>query len=91
MVEQMALKKNLCCSGEVARGIAIRTLPIPIVGGLWVNDKTAWTKRFVYLSSSEDNNQTFGPLGSLFDKGIRWNDHVYCVSSQIKAQIPAEK
>lgn len=91
MVELLAKQKNLCCSGEVMRGVAIRKLPIPMTGGAWVNQSDAWTKRFTYLSSAVDNNGEFGPIGSAFDAGIRWNDHVYCVTKETKAQIPAEK
>ena len=89
VVELMANQKNLCCSGKMARGVAIRKLPIPISGGTWVNQEDAWTKRFVYLSNAVDNNTEFGPIGSLFDAGIRWNNHVYCIPDSL--QVPAEK
>jgi hypothetical protein len=85
----MATQKGLCCSGKLARGVAIRKLPIPMNGGTFVNDSKAWTKRFVYHSSSIDNNTVFGPIGQLFDAGVRWNNHVYCIPNDLT--IPAEK
>lgn len=91
VVETLAAQKNLCCSGEYVRGVAIRKLPIPMGNGSWVNQPDAFTKRFVYLSSAEDNNSTVGPIGSIFDAGVRWNNHVYCVPKGFKAQIPAEQ
>jgi hypothetical protein len=85
----MALQKNLCCSGKFASGVAIRKLPIPITGGTWVNEQSAWTRRFVYLSSAVDNNTQFGAIGSIFDAGVRWNNHIYCIPDSL--EIPAEK
>ena len=89
VVEMLAKQKGLCCSGEYARGVAIRKLPIPIEGNFWVPKEDAWTKRFVYLSTAVDNNTEFGPIGDLFDAGIRWNNHVYCIPKSLK--IPDEK
>ena len=89
IVETMATQKGLCCSGKFARGVAIRKLPIPMNGGTFVNDSKAWTKRFVYHSSSIDNNTDFGPIGQLFDAGVRWNNHVYCIPEDLT--MPAEK
>jgi len=91
IVETMATQKGLCCSGKMARGVAIRKLPIPIGagGGTWVNQPDAWTKRFVYLSNAVDNNTEFGPVGGIFDAGLRWNDHVYCIPNSLT--IPPEK
>ena len=89
VVAQMAIQKNLCCSGKFASGVAIRKLPIPITGGTWVNEQSAWTRRFAYLSSAVDNNTEFGAIGSIFDAGVRWNNHIYCIPDSL--EIPAEK
>jgi hypothetical protein len=88
LVETIEASKNICCSGKTARGVAIRKLPIPITGGLWVNQSDAWTTRFTYLDNSIDNNNRFGPIGQLFDAGVRWNNHVYCIPADIN--IPDE-
>jgi hypothetical protein len=89
VVELLATQKGLCCSGKFARGVAIRKLPIPIAGNTYINDPTAWTKRFVYLSNAVDNNGDFGPIGGIFDAGVRWNTHVYCIPESL--EMPAEK
>lgn len=91
VVEMLAAQKRLCCGGTTMRGVAIRKLPIPINGDAWVNEADAFTRRFVYLSTAPDNNPEFGPIGSVFDNGVRWNNHVYCVRETFKSQVPAEK
>lgn len=88
-VEAIANQKNLCCSGTVARGVAIRKLPIPLANGVYSKDASAQTRRFTYLNNVIDNNQDVGPIGALFDAGVRWNTHVYCIPSDLN--IPAEK
>lgn len=89
VVEILAQQKGLCCSGKFARGVAIRKLPIPITGSTYVNQADAWTKRFVYLDNAVDNNSDFGPVGGIFDAGVRWNTHVYCIPDSL--EMPAEK
>ena len=89
VVELLAAQKNLCCSGKTARGVGIRKLPIPMPNGTWVNQDDAWTKRFVQYSNAIDNNSEFGPIGQLFDAGLRWNNHVYCIPAGL--EIPEEK
>jgi hypothetical protein len=54
-----------------------------------VNEQSAWTRRFTYLSSAVDNNTEFGAIGSLFDAGVRWNNHIYCLPESL--EIPPEK
>lgn len=88
IVKMIAAQKNLCCSGEVMTGLAIRRLYIPIEGDLFVPSPNAATRRFVYLDSAVDNNSTVGPIGQLYDKGLRWNNHLYCVPRNLT--VPAE-
>jgi hypothetical protein len=88
VVEILAQQKSLCCSGKFARGVAIRKLPIPIAVNSYVNQPDAMTKRFVYLSNAVDNNGDVGPIGDIFDAGVRWNDHVYCIPDSL--DIPPE-
>jgi len=89
IVEVIEASKQLCCSGKAVRGVAIRKLPIPMTGGVWVNQADAWTTRFTYRDDAVDNNGQFGTIGQLFDAGIRWNNHVYCVDAN-DPDIPAE-
>jgi hypothetical protein len=85
-VERLALEKNMCCSGKIARGVAISELPIPLKDGdfdLTVstdpNVLPKRTRRFNYLTGEIDNNPETGYIGYKFDAGVRWNHHVYCV------------
>ena len=89
LVQTMAANKAMCCSGKMAYGVAIRKLPIPLEGGQYVDEADAYTRRFTDSSGLPDNNNAVGPIGSLFDAGVRWNDHLYCVP--VNQTIPPEK
>jgi hypothetical protein len=82
LVMHVAGQKGLCCSGQMRTGVAIWRLPIPINGDGYIEQESALTKRFVQFSSAVDNNSYVGPIGSVFDAGVRWNDHVYCIPAQ---------
>lgn len=79
-VQLLAQQKNLCCSGQVMTGVAISRLSIPIVGGTYMPpDMLSTSRRFNYRSDAVDDNPETGNVGSIFDAGVRWNNHVYCV------------
>jgi hypothetical protein len=79
-VKLMVTQKNLCCSGTAMTGVAISKLSIPMSnGGYLPADQLTTSRRFNYLNSSVDNNAETGSIGSIFDAGLRWNNHVYCV------------
>ena len=78
-VKIIANQKNLCCSGSVMTGVAISKLPIPLNDGKFKNEQNSVTRRFNYRSDAVDNNPESGSIGSIFDSGVRWNNHVYCV------------
>lgn len=79
-VQLLAQQKNLCCSGQVMTGVAISRLSIPIVGGTFMPpDLLSTSRRFNYRSDAVDDNPETGNVGSIFDAGVRWNNHVYCV------------
>lgn len=88
-LKTLANNKAVCCSGKMAYGVAIRKLPIRLTGNQYVNEADAMTRRFTDSSDAVDNNNDVGPIGSLFDAGIRWNDHVYCIPNDL--EIPDEK
>lgn len=73
--------KNLCCSGKAMVGVAISQLSIPLKNNQFPLPATftSTTKRFNYRTDDVDNNDETGSVGSFFDAGIRWNNHVYCV------------
>lgn len=89
LVRQIALERGLCCSGRVAKGVAISNLQIPIydAAGNPVTtglNQSAYTRRFVSGSSNAvtevfDNATNTGNIGNIYDKGVRWNNHIYCV------------
>lgn len=73
--------KNLCCSGKAMTGVAISQLSIPLINNQYPLPATltSTTKRFNYREDDVDNNTETGSVGSFFDAGLRWNNHVYCV------------
>jgi hypothetical protein len=79
-VMQIAQQKNICCSGKMAFGSAISSLMIPGVEFI----PEARVNRFIYNNSLSDNNDETGNIGSIYDKGVRWNNHVYCVPSNFQ-------
>lgn len=84
-VLSMVSTKNLCCSGKAMTGVAISQLSIPLINEQYPLPATltSTTKRFNYLESDVDNNTETGSIGSFFDAGLRWNNHVYCVPSSM--------
>ncbi len=79
-VKSIIAQKNLCCSGSAMSGVAISRLPIPIEGGIYKPvDQLSTTRRFTYRTDAVDNNSESGSVGSIFDAGVKWNNHVYCV------------
>jgi hypothetical protein len=79
-VQLIAAQKNLCCSGVAMTGVAISNLNIPLTGGTYMPpDTETTTKRFNYRTDEVDNNGPTGSVGTIFDFGVRWNNHVYCV------------
>lgn len=79
-VKLIAQQKNLCCSGRIMTGVAISQLSIPITGDRYLPaDSLSTSRRFNYRSDEVDNNPETGNVGAIFDAGVRWNNHVYCV------------
>jgi hypothetical protein len=80
VVKNIIAQKNLCCSGKAMTGVAISRLPIPLTDGTYkpFSSNTS-TRRFNYRTDEVDNNPESGSVGTIFDKGVRWNNHVYCV------------
>ena len=86
-VRLMAEQKNLCCSGTVMTGVAISQLPIPLTGGTYRPPNSSTTvRRFNYRTDDVDNNGETGSVGAIFDAGVRWNNHVYCVPAGLVKQ-----
>ena len=69
--------KGICCSGKMVYGRAIASLKVP--GADDKDDKK--TRRFAYNNTVTDNDPDQGEPSNSFDRGVRWNNHVYCVPS----------
>ena len=80
-VQALVASKNLCCSGKTMTGVAISQLSIPLLNNTYPLPATltSTSKRLNYRTDDVDNNDETGSVGSFFDAGVRWNNHVYCV------------
>ena len=80
-VQALVASKNLCCSGKTMTGVAIGQLSIPLLNNTFSLPATlsSTSKRLNYRTDDVDNNDETGSVGSFFDAGARWNNHVYCV------------
>lgn len=79
-VKLMAGQKNLCCSGKVMTGVAISQLSIPFPGESYLPPTSLTTsRRFIYSDTAVDSNPETGDKGSIYNLGVRWNNHLYCV------------
>ena len=84
-VQAIAEAKGLCCSGKMALGSAIGSLFIPLTGGTVSQGSDGKTVRFIEGDDAVNNNTQTGSRGSLFDAGLKWNNHYYCVPSTFQA------
>ena len=69
-VFQIACEKQICASGTLAPGISYSNLPI---NGL----QTARYNRMLDGDYFVDENYSI--FSELYDRGLRWNNHYYCV------------
>jgi len=77
-VQSFAVSKALCCSGQVATGRAISKVYIPGTTAISASPSTlVW--KFVDSDSELNNDSDAGAPAKAFDKGVKWNNHVYCV------------
>ncbi len=85
MVKTLEAQKRICCSGKAVYGYAISKLHKPVNGGyIDITTPGASTRRFVDGDESYNNNSQTGGIADLYDAGIRWNNHVYCVPADFQ-------
>jgi hypothetical protein len=72
-VAQVACAKSMCASGKVAYGVLISSLKIP-------GQETSTTKTYRFLQGSTTADDANGLL-TLFNKGLKLNNHAYCIPS----------
>ena len=80
---------QLCCSGRATTGRALDEYFIPINVNQTFNDQR--TRRWMY-----DDTLDRGPSATigfdrvdLFNRGVRWNNHVYCIPEELADLIDA--
>ncbi len=85
IVAKMA--ESMCCSGKAITGKVVGNYLIPLDGGMKVDCQT--TRRWIYLGDLDDDVDV-GPAASLFDYGVKWNHHVYCVPEDFEFEAGCE-
>lgn len=80
-VEVLACQLNVCASGVIGRGVALSNLKVP---GHETSEK--FVRRFIDGKTPAND---FSGLASLWEAGLKWNEHVYCVPADISADSSA--
>jgi hypothetical protein len=76
----MQMAPTMCCSGVATTGIAIGEYFIPMDDGGYIPE--AKSRRFLYHETYDNAVEVQGAAG-LFDLGVKWNTHVYCVPKSV--------
>lgn len=82
---QVACEKNLCASGYLAYGVAYGKYEFNNVGDD-VQDAERYVLKFIE-NTSDDNYIGFSDL---FDAGLKWNNHIYCVPQEVATKLVSE-
>lgn len=82
VVEQLACQLDVCYSGYVARGVSYSALPVT---GHQESNPEFTTRRFLEGDAAVENGNG---LLDLWNAGLRWNNQVYCVPSNIPSDSP---
>jgi len=75
VAQQLACSKQVCASGKIANGVALSNLPVH-----GHPKEQLRLRRFV--DGDEPANAGDG-INELYDAGLRWNNHIYCVPSSL--------
>ncbi|MEI8347201.1 MAG: hypothetical protein WCG27_07025, partial [Pseudomonadota bacterium] len=75
IVKQLACTLNVCASGKLATGVSLSNLKIPGKH----STSTQNVRRFI--SSDDAVTDNANGLATLWNWGLRWNNHVYCAPS----------
>ena len=82
-ITKLICEKNLCASGSFATGIAISSLRIP-------GHDTKADESIIRFLDGYDNSNNFSGLSDLYDEGLRWNNHFYCVPAEYENATQCE-
>lgn len=80
-VEVLACQLNVCASGVIGRGVALSNLKVP---GHTEDGQAKLVRRFI---DGKDTANNFSGLADLWEAGLKWNDHVYCVPADISTDL----
>ena len=76
----MQMAPTMCCSGKAAYGVVISELFIPISGdGGEIGKLDVHTSRRWIDNENLDNAEGIGGKMTFFERGQKYNDHVYCI------------
>lgn len=73
--------KNACASGHYAPGVVISTLRVP-------GHESKAEEGVIRFLDGYDPSNNFSGIGDLYDEGLRWNHHYYCVPQEYEGAIP---
>tara|TARA_R110002072_G_scaffold276051_1_gene437549 strand:- start:299073 stop:304058 length:4986 start_codon:yes stop_codon:yes gene_type:complete len=70
-VIRLACQQNACASGRVRTGVSLSNLKVK-----GHETSNVFVKRFI---DGDDQSNSQNGLNELYDAGLRWNTHIYCV------------
>ncbi len=75
VAQQLACSKQVCASGKIGMGVALSNLPVH-----GFPKEQLRIRRFVDGDSPANAGDG---INKLYDAGLRWNNHVYCVPNSL--------
>jgi hypothetical protein len=75
----MQMAPNMCCSGKAMYGVAISEFYIPLIGQTM--NQELRTRRWLFNRDLD----ALGERSGLFEQGVKYNDHVYCVPDSVSS------
>ena len=75
VAQQLACSKQVCASGKIANGVALSNLPVH-----GFPKEQLRLRRFV---DGDGPSNAGDGINKLYDAGLRWNNHIYCVPSSL--------
>lgn len=83
----LKMAETMCCSGKATYGTVLDQYFIPIEYDKTFNDTR--TRRWMYNQTLDNSPSPTTGINrvDLYNAGVRWNDHVYCIPEELANQI----
>lgn len=79
-VIRIACQKNICESGAVVPGVSLSSLRVR-------GHETSNFQKQRFIDGNDESND-FSGFATIYDRGIRWNTHIYCTDDTLQTDLP---